>query len=116
MAGRRVCPVCGATYHVVNKPPRLAETSARRRRLDRPDDAPSVIEMRQNVYEDHALPILEYYRTHAADRFRSVNGEQAFDAVYADVLCGHSSYRPVEAPTSGRPWHAASGTAWRPSS
>src|SRR5262249_10121623 len=26
MAGRRVCPVCGATYHVQNKPPKVPET------------------------------------------------------------------------------------------
>lgn len=88
MVGRRVCPVCGATYHIVNKPPKIAETcdTDGARLEQRPDDSPGVIEMRQRVYDDHGLPILDYYRTHAPDRFRSVNGEQTFGAVYADLL------------------------------
>lgn len=87
MTGRRVCPVCGATYHVLNQPPRISE------RCDhdgspleqRRDDSPAVIEVRQRIYEEHALPILEYYRTHAPDRVRTVHGEQPFEDVYAET-------------------------------
>jgi adenylate kinase len=87
MTGRRVCPVCGTTYHVVNQPPRVPETCDRdgARLEQRPDDAPGVIEVRQQVYEDHALPVVEHYRTHAPEQFRSVNGEQPFGSVYSDV-------------------------------
>jgi adenylate kinase len=87
MTGRRVCPVCGATYHLANKPPQAEETcdldGARLER--RKDDALEVIEARQRVFEEHTLPVLEYYRTHAPERYRCVNGEQAFEAVYAEV-------------------------------
>lgn len=87
MTGRRVCPRCGAIYHLLTKPPRVPETCD----LDgsplerRADDAPEVVEVRQRVYDAHALPILEYYRTHSPDLFRRVDGEQPPDAVFADA-------------------------------
>lgn len=87
MTGRRVCPVCGATYHLVNKPPRLAETcDLDGSRLEqRRDDKPEIIEQRQRVYEQHADPILDYYRAHAPERVRVVNGELPFEGVYAEA-------------------------------
>lgn len=88
MTGRRVCPVCGATYHIVNKPPRSAETcDLDGSRLEqRPDDSPAVIEQRQRVYEQHADPILACYRANAPDKVRAVDGDLPFDAVYAETL------------------------------
>jgi adenylate kinase len=87
MTGRRVCPTCGATYHVVTQPPRVPETCDRDgSRLERrPDDDPAVIAVRQQVYDDHALPILAHYRAHAPERFHSVQGEQPLDAVHAET-------------------------------
>ena len=85
MTGRRVCPKCGATYHLVTKPPRTPEvcdndgTSLERR----PDDNAAVVEHRQIVYEEHALPILEYYRTKCPERCRAVDGNQSPARVYA---------------------------------
>ncbi len=88
MTGRRVCPVCGATYHLIGKPPKVAETcDLDGTRLERrKDDTNEVVAFRQKVYDDHAGPILDYYRTHAADRFFQVDGEQPFDAVYAETM------------------------------
>lgn len=88
MGGRRVCPVCGATYHLVNQPPRSPGVCdhdgapLERRR----DDAPEIIDQRQRVYERHIDPILEYYRTHAPASVRVVDGEQPFEAVYEAAL------------------------------
>ena len=84
MAGRRVCPACGTTYHVNNKPPRVAETcDLDGTRLEqRPDDKPEIIRQRQAVYERHASPILDHYKTEAADRFRVVDGGAPFADVY----------------------------------
>jgi adenylate kinase len=87
MGGRRVCPVCGATYHMVSHPPRHDETcdldGARLER--RKDDAPEIIEARQRVFEESTLPVVEYYRTHAPERYRRVDGERPFEAVYAET-------------------------------
>ena len=87
MTGRRVCPKCGATYHLIARPPKLAETCD----LDgtplesRPDDKPEVVEFRQKVYDDHATPILDHYRAKYPDLCRQVNGSQPLDAVYAET-------------------------------
>ena len=44
-----------------------------------------MIEIRQRDYDDHGLPIVEHFRTHAPDRFVRVNGDQPFDTVYAEL-------------------------------
>jgi adenylate kinase len=87
MTGRRVCPTCGATYHLLYQKPRHDELCDRDgTRLEaRADDRREVVEVRQQVFDEHALPILEYYQTHAPDRYRRVNGEQPFEAVYAET-------------------------------
>jgi adenylate kinase len=64
LAGRRVCPSCGASYHVRHKPPRVEG------RCDncgaalgvRADDAADVVRGRLEVYERQTAPVLEYYR------------------------------------------------------
>jgi len=87
MTGRRVCPKCGATYHVIAKPPKVAETCD----LDgtplerRPDDTADVVEFRQQVYDDHAIPILQHYEETCPDLIRKVDGNQSPDAVYAEA-------------------------------
>ncbi len=85
MTGRRVCPVCGATYHLVNHPPKVAETcDVDGAKLEqRRDDSPAVIEVRQRIYAETSSPILAYYRTHLPQLFRVVDGERGFDEVYA---------------------------------
>jgi adenylate kinase len=97
MTGRRVCPVCGSTYHIVNQPPRAAGLCDHdgARLEQRRDDSPEVINNRQRVYEEHATPILDYFRQHAPDRFRTVNGEQPLDLVYAETCRALGLERPA---------------------
>lgn len=98
MTGRRVCPVCGATYHLLSRPPRIPDICDRdgARLEGRPDDRVDVVELRQQVYEEHALPILEYYKTHEPKRYRYVNGEQPLEAVYAETCKAlQLPYRPA---------------------
>jgi adenylate kinase len=85
--GRRVCPTCGATYHVLFKPPKVAEIcDLDGSRLNtRPDDSLEVVQVRQQVYDDHALAILEYYSSRAPERFFRVNGEQPLEGVYEEA-------------------------------
>jgi len=64
LAGRRVCPSCGANYHLVTHPPR----EPGRCDLDgaaleqRPDDRPEAIRERLALYRQRTRPVLEYYR------------------------------------------------------
>lgn len=87
MTGRRVCPACGATYHVRARPPKVSEACDRdgTRLEGRKDDTPKVVEQRQQVYDEHAVPILEHYRAVAPVRCVRIDGEQPLEAVSAET-------------------------------
>ncbi len=63
MGGRRVCPVCGATYHTKFNP------SAKGDKCDkcdselsvRKDDAPEVVLSRLDIYHKETEPLKDYY-------------------------------------------------------
>ncbi|HEU5180603.1 MAG TPA: adenylate kinase [Candidatus Polarisedimenticolia bacterium] len=64
LTGRRVCPQCGAGYHVVSRPPKSEG------RCDvcgsglaqRPDDREDVVRERLRVYTEQTRPLLGHYR------------------------------------------------------
>jgi len=87
MTGRRVCPVCGATYHLIAKPPKLAETcDVDGSRLEkRKDDTMEVVVFRQKLYDEQTQPIIDHYLAVSPELCRAVNGEQSIDAVYAET-------------------------------
>ncbi|HEV3122096.1 MAG TPA: nucleoside monophosphate kinase [Isosphaeraceae bacterium] len=97
LTGRRICSQCGATYHVRFNPPRgvglcdIDNTPLH----TRPDDSLEVVEVRQQVYDEHALPILDYYSKQFPDRFRRIDGEQRLEAVYEET-CKVLGFRPVK--------------------
>ena len=61
---RRVCPKCGASYHLINMPPKkegicdLCGVELVQRR----DDNPQVIKERINVFLKESKPLLDFYR------------------------------------------------------
>jgi adenylate kinase len=88
MTGRRVCPRCGATYHLLSKPPIVPDhcDNDGASLVRRPDDAIEVVARRQQVYDDHAGPIMDYLRATVPERVYVVDGDQGPDAVYAGTL------------------------------
>lgn len=65
MSGRRVCPKCGASYHVVAVPPKAEgicdECGAAL--ITRKDDAPETVQARLAVYHKETEPLKEFYRS-----------------------------------------------------
>ena len=63
MSGRRVCEVCGASYHVKYKPPKNGETCDHDggRLIMRKDDAPETVMERLRVYHEQTEPLKGYY-------------------------------------------------------
>lgn len=64
MGGRRVCAKCGATYHVVNVPPKkegICDSCGGELQL-RDDDAPETVKKRLDVYHEQTAPLIDYYR------------------------------------------------------
>jgi adenylate kinase len=77
LLGRRVCPQCGAAYHVDYSPP------ARQDRCDqcgaalvrREDDTPELIARRLERYEEMTVPVIEYFERNHGTRTRRVSAE-----------------------------------------
>jgi adenylate kinase len=64
LSGRRVCGGCGATFHITEHPAKVAGICDRcgGELGQRPDDKPSSIEVRLDVYEKATRPVLDFYK------------------------------------------------------
>ncbi len=63
MSGRRTCPDCGATYHIVNAPPKAEGVcdNCGAQLIQRPDDRPETVLNRLKVYHDETEPLKGFY-------------------------------------------------------
>jgi adenylate kinase len=63
LSGRRICPSCGAGYHVTNLPPKKEGfcDDCGSRLEQRADDSPATIENRIRVYEESTRSLIGYY-------------------------------------------------------
>jgi len=64
MSGRRVCPKCGATYHIVAVPPKKEGIcdACGSELITRKDDAPETVLSRLAVYHKETEPLKDFYR------------------------------------------------------
>ena len=63
MSGRRVCPDCGASYHVVAVPPQAEGVCDKcgGKLVQRKDDAPETVKSRLEVYHKETEPLKAFY-------------------------------------------------------
>ena len=63
MSGRRVCPDCGASYHVVAVPPKQEGLCDKcgGKLIQRKDDAPETVKSRLEVYHKETEPLKAFY-------------------------------------------------------
>lgn len=83
LSGRRTCRQCGAGYHVVSAPPRMAGRCDRcgGELYQRDDDAESTVARRLDVYATQTTPLLDYYRRRGL--IAEIKGEGPVDEVAA---------------------------------
>lgn len=81
LTGRRVCPDCGATYHVEFEPPEQEGIcdECRADLTQRDDDAKDVVRERIRVYRENTAPVVEHYRE--SGELVEVEGERPPDEV-----------------------------------
>ena len=83
LTGRRVCPDCGATYHVEFAPPEedgvCDECGAALTQRD--DDTEETVRERLRVYEENTEPVVAYYRE--TGDLAEVDGTGTPDEVFA---------------------------------
>lgn len=65
MAGRTVCPSCGASYHKVNKPSKISGKCdvCGADLIQREDDKAETVKKRLDVYHEQTEPLISFYRS-----------------------------------------------------
>jgi len=86
MAGRRVCRGCGASYHVVNNPPKKEGVCDLCGGVvyQREDDSEETVNNRLKVYHEQTSPLIEYYTKSGANAV--IDGNRDIKVVF-DVIC-----------------------------
>ena len=85
IAGRRVCPKCGAGYHVKNIPPRREGIcdACGTELVIRKDDNMETVKNRLAVYKEQTMPLIAFYR--ARGKLLSVAGTGPIDGIVERV-------------------------------
>jgi len=86
LSGRRICPKCGATYHVVNIPPQVTDICDKcgTQLVQRDDDKEDAIVRRLAEYEKQTSDVIEYYRKKGI--LVEVNGDLPIEVSYPMVV------------------------------
>lgn len=85
LTGRRICPTCGATYHVTFNPPKqegICDNEGATL-MQRDDDRPETVIKRLEVNVAQTQPMLDFY--HDKGYLVSINGLQEINKVFEDI-------------------------------
>jgi adenylate kinase len=87
LSGRRWCPKCQATFHLINNPPRkdLVCDKCSARLIQREDDKEVAVPRRLAEYAERTSPLIDYYRSRGLARFHSINGYRPSDTVFGEL-------------------------------
>jgi adenylate kinase len=86
MTGRRVCPKCGATYHIKFNPAKVENKCdvCGSELIQRKDDSVETVEERLDVYHRQTEPLVEYYKS--KNVLGTVDGTKHIDDVFKDIM------------------------------
>lgn len=86
MAGRRVCSVCNATYHVSFHPPKVAGVCdvCQNALIQRNDDKEESVLNRLRIYNEKTKPLLDYYKK--KHLLLVINGQYGSDEVFSEII------------------------------
>ena len=86
MSGRRACLNCGATYHIVNVPPKkegICDTCGSELVI-RDDDKEETVKARLLAYHEQTQPLIDYYNNKGI--LKEVDGTKDMNDVFADIV------------------------------
>jgi adenylate kinase len=85
LTGRRICPTCGATYHVEFNPPKVEGKCDvdGSELIQRDDDKPETVKNRLEVNMKQAQPLLDFYKEKGY--LVTINGDREISQVFADI-------------------------------
>jgi adenylate kinase len=86
MSGRRACPNCGATYHIVNIPPKKEGIcdNCGSELIQRADDKAETVKKRLDVYHEATEPLIKFYK--GLGVLYTVDGTKPMSEVFADIV------------------------------
>lgn len=86
LGGRRICPQCGAVFHITANPSKTGDQCDQcgATLITREDDQPDTIRKRFSVYREQTAPLIDYYRRRGL--LRTINADAPPDAVYQQLL------------------------------
>lgn len=86
MSGRRVCPSCGASYHIVNIPTKVEGICDRcgHEVIQRADDQAETVLKRLAVYHEQTQPLIDYYREKGSEV--EIDGTQSMEDVFNCIV------------------------------
>lgn len=85
MTGRRVCPSCGASYHIKFNPPKVEMKCdiCNNSLIQRKDDTELTVKERLDVYDKQTQPLIKYYKDQ--NNLSVVNGTGEINEVFGDI-------------------------------
>lgn len=85
ISGRRVCPKCGNSYHLVTKKSKVEGIcdGCGSELIQRPDDTVEALKVRLDAYENQTKPLIDFYQNEGT--LRNVDGLQNIDKVFLDI-------------------------------
>lgn len=85
LSGRRICPRCGATFHLVFNPPRspgLCDQCGGKL-SQREDDSEVTVRKRMKTYQKQTYPLIEYYQSRGL--LAKINANRSIEEVFEDL-------------------------------
>lgn len=85
LTGRRICPTCGTTYHVVYNPPKVEGICDKdgSELIQRDDDQPETVKKRLSVNIEQTKPLLDFYQDKGY--LVKVDGDRDINVVFQDI-------------------------------
>jgi adenylate kinase len=86
MSGRRVCPGCGASYHVLYNPTKVQGVcdSCGAAIVQRDDDKEETVLSRLKTYHSQTEPLIKYYRE--KNKLVTANGQERIEDTSKEVM------------------------------
>ena len=85
MSGRRTCEACGASFHVVNNPPKtegICDVCGKELTI-RKDDAPETVKARLETYHAQTEPLIAFYNERG--KVKTVMNQPTIEATTAEI-------------------------------
>jgi adenylate kinase len=86
ITGRRICKLCGATFHVLYNPSKAEGICDKCTGVlyQRDDDKEVTVQNRLNIYIEQTKPLLDYYDRQGLHI--NIDGTEGIDKVFANIL------------------------------